>query len=173
LCGEVFTAEAPEGVGQEKYDETATSMVGLLKYGCGLPFYRIEKLQQNMGIPLPATTQWELVREGSKLLAPVHEELVHQAAQGEVLHNDDTVARVLELTCCRAGLLMEIWTGWLMGASARTRGRASRSLMGPSPDVSNGRARPARAGQGEVQLEECSEAGAARAHSSCMTTRVR
>lgn len=98
LCGEVFTAAAPEGVGQEKYDETATSMVGLLKYGCGLPFYRIEKLQQNMGIPLPATTQWELVREGSKLLAPVHEELVHQAAQGEVLHNDDTVARVLELT---------------------------------------------------------------------------
>lgn len=98
LCGEVFTAAAPEGVGQEKYDETATSMVGLLKYGCGLPFYRIEKLQQNMGIPLPATTQWELVREGSKLLAPVHEELVHQAAQGEVLHNDDTVARVLSLT---------------------------------------------------------------------------
>jgi transposase len=98
LCGEVFTATAPEGVGKEKYDETATSMVGLLKYGCGLPFYRIEKLQQNMGIPLPATTQWELVREGSKLLAPVHEELVGQAAQGEVLHNDDTVARVLELT---------------------------------------------------------------------------
>jgi len=98
LCGEVFTAAAPEGVGEEKYDEAATSMVGLLKYGCGLPFYRIEKLQQNMGIPLPATTQWELVREGSKLLAPVHEELVHQAAQGEVLHNDDTVARVLELT---------------------------------------------------------------------------
>jgi transposase len=98
LCGEVFTAEAPEGVGKEKYDETATSMVGLLKYGCGLPFYRIEKLQQNMGIPLPATTQWELVREGSELLAPVHEELIHQAAQGEVLHNDDTTAKVLELT---------------------------------------------------------------------------
>lgn len=98
LCGEVFTAAAPEGVGQEKYDETATSMVGLLKYGCGLPFYRIEKLQRSMGIPLPATTQWELVREGAGLLAPVHEELVHQAAQGEVLHNDDTTARVLSLT---------------------------------------------------------------------------
>lgn len=98
LCGEVFTAEAPEGVGKEKYDETATSMVGLLKYGCGLPFNRIEKLQQNMGIPLPATTQWELVREGSELLAPVHEELIRQAAQGEVLHNDDTTAKVLELT---------------------------------------------------------------------------
>lgn len=98
LCGEVYTAAAPEGVGKEKYDETATSMVGLLKYGCGLPFNRIEKLQQGMGIPLPATTQWELVREGAELLAPAHDELSRQAAQGEVLHNDDTTARVLELT---------------------------------------------------------------------------
>jgi transposase len=98
LCGEVFSAATPEGVGEEKYDETATSMVGLLKYGSGLPFYRIEKLQQGMGIPLPATTQWELVREGAEVLAPVHEELLRQAAQGEVVHNDDTTAKVLELT---------------------------------------------------------------------------
>jgi len=28
-------------------------MVGLLKYGAGLPFNRIEKLQSSMGIPLP------------------------------------------------------------------------------------------------------------------------
>ena len=44
LCGEVFTAPAPAGVGDAKYDATATSMVGLLKYGCGLPFHRIETL---------------------------------------------------------------------------------------------------------------------------------
>jgi hypothetical protein len=31
------------------------------------------------------------------VLAPVHEELICQAAQGEVLHNDDTTAKVLEL----------------------------------------------------------------------------
>ncbi len=98
LCGEVFTAPAPEGVGDEKYDETATGMVGLLKYGTGLPFNRIEKLQQGMGIPLPATTQWELVRDGAKSLAPAHQELVRQAAQGDVLHNDDTTMKVLELT---------------------------------------------------------------------------
>jgi transposase len=54
LCGEVFTALSSEGVGEEKYDEKATSMVGLLKYGTGLPFNRIEKLQKNLGIPLPA-----------------------------------------------------------------------------------------------------------------------
>ncbi len=97
LCGEVYTAKAPEGVGNQKYDETATSMVGLLKYGCGLPFNRIEKLQQGMGIPLPAATQWELVHEGANQLEPVFEELVRHAAQGEVLHNDDTTAKILGL----------------------------------------------------------------------------
>nr|WP_284664240.1 hypothetical protein [Myxococcus sp. SDU36] len=51
LCGEVYTAQAPEGVGEEKYDETAVAMTGLLKYGCGLPFHRIEKLQAGLGFP--------------------------------------------------------------------------------------------------------------------------
>ena len=59
LCGEVFTAPAPD-VGDEKYDATAASMIGLLKYGAGLPFNRIEKLQAGFGIPLPAATQWEI-----------------------------------------------------------------------------------------------------------------
>jgi transposase len=31
LCGEVYTAPSPAGVGEEKYDATATSMVGLFK----------------------------------------------------------------------------------------------------------------------------------------------
>jgi len=98
LCGEVFTAPAPAGVGEAKYDETATSMVGLLKYGCGLPFNRIETLQRALGIPLPAATQWELVRDATLQLAPAWDELIRQAAQGEVVHNDDTTMKVLALT---------------------------------------------------------------------------
>ena len=98
LCGEVFTAPAPAGVGNEKYDATATSMVGLLKYGAGLPFNRIEKLQEGMGIPLPAATQWDLVQAAAKTLAPAHEELLNQAAQATVLYNDDTTMKVLQLT---------------------------------------------------------------------------
>ncbi len=98
LCGEIFTAPAPEGVGEAKYDETATSMVGLLKYGCGLPFNRIEVLQRGLRIPLPAATQWELVRDAAGLLTPAFEELMRQAAQGEVFYNDDTTMKVLALT---------------------------------------------------------------------------
>jgi len=98
LCGEVYTAPAPEGVGDEKYDATASSMVALLKYGTGLPFNRIETLQAGMGIPLPAATQWDLVHADARKAAPAHEELINQAAQSRVVYNDDTTMKVLQLT---------------------------------------------------------------------------
>jgi transposase len=98
LCGEMYTAPAPEGVGSEKYDATAASMVGLLKYGTGLPFNRIETLQAGMGIPLPAATAWDLVRGAAKNFTPAHEELLNQAAQSRVVYNDDTTMKVLQLT---------------------------------------------------------------------------
>jgi hypothetical protein len=98
LCGEVFTAPAPPEVGDAKYDATATSMVGLLKYGCGLPFHRIEVLQRGLRIPLPAATQWGLVRDALPPLVPAWDELLRQAAQGEVLYNDDTTMKILALT---------------------------------------------------------------------------
>ena len=63
LCGVVFTAQSPEGVGTAKYDATAGSMIALLKYGSGMPFNREEKLQASVGVPLPASTQWEIVRD--------------------------------------------------------------------------------------------------------------
>ncbi|MGH8291707.1 MAG: IS66 family transposase [Steroidobacteraceae bacterium] len=98
LCGEVYTAPAPPGVGSEKYDASATAMVGLLRYGAGLPFNRIEQLQRAMRIPLPAATQWDLVERGAPKLAPGHEELIRQAAQGTVVYNDDTTMKVLQLS---------------------------------------------------------------------------
>lgn len=98
LCGEVFGAPPPQGVGDEKYDASAASMVALLKYGTGFPFNRLERLQHAVGIPLPATTQWDLVKQAADELAPVHQELVRQGSDGDVLHNDDTAARILQLT---------------------------------------------------------------------------
>jgi transposase len=103
LCGEVFSAEAPQGVGQDKYDAESAAMIGLLKYGVGLPFHRMERLQQGLGIPLPAATQWEIVAEAADTLAPALGELIRLAAQGEVLHNDDTTMKVLALSGAAAG----------------------------------------------------------------------
>jgi transposase len=97
LCGQVFTAPAPAEAGQQKYDATAGSMIGLLKYGSGLPFNRLEGLQGHLEIPLPASTQWDIVQAMAANLAPAFAELIQQAAQGEVLHNDDTTVKILEL----------------------------------------------------------------------------
>jgi transposase len=102
LCGQVFTAPAPEGAGDRKYDATAGSMIGLLKYGSGLPFNRLEGLQGDLGVPLPASTQWDIVHAVAANIAPAFEELIRQAAQGEVLHNDDTTVKILELMGERA-----------------------------------------------------------------------
>jgi transposase len=97
LCGDVFTATAPEEAGEEKYDETAASMIALLRYGSGFPWYRLEGLQENMGIPLPAATQCEIVKEAAAQIQPAGDELICQATQGGVVHNDDTSMRVLSL----------------------------------------------------------------------------
>ena len=102
LCGEVFTAQPPEGVGAEKYDATVGSMIALLKYGTGMPFNREERLQASLGIPLPASTQWDIVDAQAERVEPVFEELIRQAAQGEVVHNDDTTVKILELMGERA-----------------------------------------------------------------------
>jgi transposase len=97
LCGDMFTAAAPEGVGEKKYDETAASMIALFRYGNGFPWNRLAGLQESLGIPLPVATQCEIVAETAILLQPAFDELVRQAAQGELVHNDDTSMRVLSL----------------------------------------------------------------------------
>ena len=84
LCGQIFTAPAPPDVGSDKYDAESASMIALLKYGSGLPFNRLERLQGGLGIPLPAATQWEVVRRSAGVIEPVFEEMIRQAAQGRV-----------------------------------------------------------------------------------------
>ena len=101
LCGQVFTAEAPEGVGGQKYDDSATVMLGLLKYGTGLPFNRLQRLQDSLGIPMPSGTQWQLVSDGADKMQPAYQHLVLLAADAEILYNDDTTMRILELEAQR------------------------------------------------------------------------
>jgi hypothetical protein len=95
-CRKVFTAAKPEGIGKNKYDKSVAAMIALLRYGCGFPFNRIEKLQKNQKVPLPAGTQWGLVEELFYRLKPIHSEFIRQAAQGDLLHNDDTRMKILK-----------------------------------------------------------------------------
>jgi transposase len=95
LCGKIFTAKAPPEVGPNKYDAESAAMIALLKYGSGLPFNRLQRLQGSLGIPLPAATQWEMVRDSAGLIAPAFAEMIRQAAQGRLFHNDDTTMKIL------------------------------------------------------------------------------
>jgi len=95
LCGKIFTAPVPEEAGQDKYDETAGAMVALLKYGSGLPFNRLEKLQESLGVPLPASTQWEMAEKTADKIYPAYDELIRQAAQGNLFYHDDTLMKIL------------------------------------------------------------------------------
>ena len=97
LCGEIFAPPAPEEAGPEKYDESAGAMVALLRYGSGVPFNRIEQLQESMGIPLPASTQWDIVRTDAEPASYAYDELARLGAQGNVIHNDDTPMKILSM----------------------------------------------------------------------------
>jgi hypothetical protein len=90
-------AKGPEGLGSEKYDAAAVSMVRLLRYGSGVLFHRLEQLDDDLGVPLPASTHWDIVAGVAKKIEPAFEELITQAAQGLLLHNDDTTMQVLAL----------------------------------------------------------------------------
>jgi transposase len=97
LCGEIFTAKTPEGIGEEKYDAASAAMIALLKYGSGLPFNRLQQLQAGLGVPLAASTQWEIVDDAANKALWAWQQLVRQAAQGSVIYNDDTTAKILSL----------------------------------------------------------------------------
>lgn len=101
LCGEVFTAKPDEG--SEKYDAAAGAMIALMRYGTGVPFKRLEQLQDALGIPLPASTQWDIVEKAAMPAHPVYKELINQAAQGGLVHTDDTTMKILEPSEGRKG----------------------------------------------------------------------
>ena len=97
LCGALFTAPAPPEAGVNKYDPSVGLMLAILRYGAGQPMYRTDKWQNHFGVPLPASTQWELIDAASETPAVIYEALIDVAAQGSLFHNDDTPMRVLSL----------------------------------------------------------------------------
>lgn len=65
LCGTLFTAPTPGEIGDDKYEHTVSRMIGLLKYGSGFPFNRLDRLQESCEIPLAARHRLLIQNEGS------------------------------------------------------------------------------------------------------------
>jgi len=102
LCDAVFTAPMPDGQSAApKYDHSCAAMLALLRYGAGMPFYRLEALQASLNVPLPDATQWDIVFKALPAPKAVFIELIKQAAQAPLLHTDDTPIKVLSLMADR------------------------------------------------------------------------
>ena len=107
LCGKTFPAPAPPEAGLEKYDPNVGPTVGYVRFGGGLPHYRLDTMQTDQGVPLPASTQWEQMAKAGQACEPVQDALITLAAQGHLFHNDDTPMRVQSLAK-EAGAATEI-----------------------------------------------------------------
>lgn len=97
LCEKVFGAPLPPEAGGDKYDVSAVVMLAVARFAYGLPAYRLEDHQESAGVPIAASVQTALLRGAYEKLTPLFDELVRQAAQFDVFHNDDTGMKVLEL----------------------------------------------------------------------------
>src|SRR4051794_14059602 len=94
-CQQRYTAPLPEGVPAEKYDVTADVAIVMAKYAAGLPFYRLARMQQTMGVPLSESVQWERCEVVADALLPIYLLLRALAAQADVFISDDTRVQIL------------------------------------------------------------------------------
>jgi transposase len=95
-CGQIYKADLPPEVGDEKYDASAKTSVVMSKYSIGVPFYRLGMQQAQQLIPLPPSTQWDLVEEVADTVLPVYLELERQTARADLFFIDDTPHLVLD-----------------------------------------------------------------------------
>ena len=102
LCDATFTGPMPEGMTTQKYDPSCAAMLALLRYGSGMPFYRLEGLQASLNVPVSDATQWDIVARAVPAPRAAFNELILQAAQAPLLHGDDTPAKILALILERA-----------------------------------------------------------------------
>lgn len=95
LCQKIYQASLPEGVGDKKYDENFVSMLMINKYFISVPFYRQDRLQNYLGMPLPSSTQWDLMYEHKPMLKALYDALLVDAANGIGISYDDTSVKIL------------------------------------------------------------------------------
>ena len=95
ICEIIYTAPLPKGVGAEKYDANFIAMLLINKYFMSVPLYRQDRLQNHLGIPLPASTQWTLMSRYKTMFAALFKAIFQDAANGEAFIFDDTSAKVL------------------------------------------------------------------------------
>ena len=86
----LFIAAAPfeRAAGSDSYLNLWSEIRGPLHH-------RLERLQRNVQTPVSSSTQWDALDQNASELRPAFEHLERVAAQGSVIHDDDTYVRIL------------------------------------------------------------------------------
>lgn len=92
-----FTASPPKDMEMKKYDDSVSVAISLFKNYAGLPFKRLETLQDMVGVPLKDATQWDLMEGLADKIHPAFRYLEYLFAQGDLVHHDDTGVKILSL----------------------------------------------------------------------------
>jgi transposase len=96
-CGQIFTASLPTAAGEDTYSTRARAVLAIGRYSLGLPLYRLQSYQAMLGGPVADATQWDQIEPVGDCSYRVCEVLERLAAQGELIHPDDTSGRIRSL----------------------------------------------------------------------------
>jgi len=109
-CKSTFTAPSPvadtaktvddseddEKVSRCNQNAMANSVIAALRFWYGVPHYRLAKIQGSMGMALPVATQYRMLLQVFESAFPIYLQLIEEAAQGALLHADDTSIKILD-----------------------------------------------------------------------------
>ncbi len=100
-CGAYFTATLPDevlsdGDCNQKYGNSARSLMAIYKYFAGLPFYRQGSIQKLLGVNITASTVFDQVELVCDAIYPVYPYLFELAADANHYYLDDTTHRILD-----------------------------------------------------------------------------
>ena len=96
LCGALFHGQAPVDV-KQKYTIAMKAVLIYLHYGMGLTYYGIARMQLTQGAPIPLSTQSELVESAAGPTHAIFNHLRAVAKESNLIVQDDTNVRIIEL----------------------------------------------------------------------------
>jgi hypothetical protein len=95
-CDLPVVAPFPEGLSpDQRYHPSCDATAVMLRYGMGFPWERQSLLQSMCGVPFSPSTMWERCESAADAGQRVFLLLKKLAADGDVMHTDDTKVRIL------------------------------------------------------------------------------
>lgn len=99
LCGYRIEAKPPEALeGKKKvYTPELKTYLAMHKFFLAVPYHHMDSYQKMLNLPLPDSTQWNLIEALTSSCYPVFNHAKILAANSKIIWNDDTVNRILDV----------------------------------------------------------------------------